>query len=366
MPSDILTLLSRPLSAFTIEMDNEYEHRTIHRTTLQRRPGASQRGPWLTSFAMYSNCLQFLDDAAISVRDIERLARTSTNVDGMRRWGYIKLSPPPDRPDSKRPGAGWLMELTPGGRASQESWRPLPQLIEQRWRDRFGADVVTSLRAALWEVNQSLDVAYPDFLPILGYGLFTRGRGAGDERPMPPASDAPLRADSPLTALLCRLLCGFAYDFERDSTISLAISANLLRTLDVVGIRNRDLPERAGVSRESIAMAMGILQKANLVEIGGEAGKPVRLTSKGLTAQRNALELIADLEQRWLQRFGKRTIQRLRQALERLGGDPHQGSSLLFEGLKPYPDNWRASTPQLRTLPHFPMVLHRGGYPDGS
>lgn len=365
MPTDISTLLSRHLVAFTIEMDNEYEHLTIHRTTL-RHARASQRCPWLTSFAMYSNCLQFLGDAAIPLRDIERRARTSTNVEGMRRWGYIKLSPPPDRPGSKRPGADWLMELSPVGRASQESWRPLPQLIEQRWRDRYGAEKVKSLRTALWQVNQSFDVAYPDFLPILGYGLFTRGRGPGDERPMPPLSDAPLPADAPLTALLCRLLCGFAYDFERDSAISLAISANLLRTLDVVGVSNRNLPARTGVSKESIAMAMGILQKANLVEIGREAGKLIRLTPKGLAAQQNAFDRIAHVEQRWVQHFGKQPLHRLRQALERLGGDSGQGSSLGFDGLKPYPDNWRASTPQLPTLPHFPMVLHRGGYPDGS
>ena len=138
MPLDLATLLSQPLVAFTIELDNEYAHRSAHRTTLQRRTGAPNRGPWLTSFAMYANCLQFLGEAPMPVRELERLARSSTNLDGMRRWGYIKLSPPPDRPNSKRPNEGWLMELTPAGRMSQESWRPLPQLVEQRWRDRFG------------------------------------------------------------------------------------------------------------------------------------------------------------------------------------------------------------------------------------
>ena len=39
---------------------------------------------------------------------------------------------------------------------------------------------------------------------------------------------------------------------------------------------------------------------------------------------------------------------------------------VLFGGLEPYPDNWRASVRRPATLPHFPMVLHRGGYPDGS
>jgi len=33
----------------------------------------------------------------------------------------------------------------------------------------------------------------------------------------------------------------------------------------------------------------------------------------------------------------------------------------------PYPDNWRAAVQQAPgALPHYPMVLHRGGYPEGS
>jgi hypothetical protein len=67
-----------------------------------------------------------------------------------------------------------------------------------------------------------------------------------------------------------------------------------------------------------------------------------------------------------VQHFGKRTIRQLRQSLERLVDDPQHESSPLYRCLKAYPDNWRSSTPQLRVLPQFPMVLHRGGYPDGS
>jgi hypothetical protein len=37
----------------------------------------------------------------------------------------------------------------------------------------------------------------------------------------------------------------------------------------------------------------------------------------------------------------------------------------LLEGLRPYPDGWRAKSP-IETLPQFPMVLHRGGFPDGA
>jgi hypothetical protein len=359
MRLNLSALLSHLLVAFTIELDNEYEHQTVHRTTRQRLAGDVHRGPWLTSYAMYVNCLQFLGEAPMPVENLEGLARAATNLDGMRRWGYIRLSPPLGRPNSKRPDGSWFIASTPLGKVARESWRLLPQLIEQRWRDRFGAEQVSGLREVLFDVNRGFDVAYPDFLPILGYGLFTLGRGPRAERSMPPIADAPLQADSPLTALFSRLLCGFACDFERDSRISLAISANLLRVLDAGGIRNRDIPSRTGVSKESIAMAMGILKKANLVEIGGEGGKPVRLNARGLAAQQSAHNLLTEVESRWERRFGKSTLQRLRQVLEYFAGG-------LQEGLKPYPDNWRASTPQLQTLPHFPMVLHRGGYPDGS
>jgi len=41
-------------------------------------------------------------------------------------------------------------------------------------------------------------------------------------------------------------------------------------------------------------------------------------------------------------------------------------SSPLWHGLEPDPDGWRAAVRRPDTLPHYSMVLHRGGYPDGS
>jgi hypothetical protein len=47
-----------------------------------------------------------------------------------------------------------------------------------------------------------------------------------------------------------------------------------------------------------------------------------------------------------------------------LTGEPNL--SRLFRGLEPHPGGWRESVRKPDTLPHHPMVLHRGGYPDGS
>lgn len=364
MPTSLLALLSLPLVAFTIELDNEFEHCAVHRTTLQPGGGARVRGPWLTSFAMYANCLQHLGEAAISVGDLQTLARSATDLDGMRRWGYVRLSAPPGKPSGKRPTVSWLIELTSAGRVARETWRPLPQLVEERWRDRFGAEAVSSVRDVLLEANRASALAYPDFLPILGYGLFTVGKGPGRERTLPPASEVPLKIDSPMTALLSRLLYAFASDFERKFSLSLAIGANLLRVLDACGVPNKELPQRTGVSKEAIAMSAGILNKAGFITISSGAGKTLKLTTGGSQAQRHASRLICEIEQHWQQAIGRDTMQRLREALGRIVGDPDDRSSLLFQGLRPHADNWRTSAPA--TLPHFPMVLHRGGYPDGS
>jgi hypothetical protein len=41
-------------------------------------------------------------------------------------------------------------------------------------------------------------------------------------------------------------------------------------------------------------------------------------------------------------------------------------SVALFAGIEPPDAGWRASVRKPVTLPQYPMVLYRGGYPDGS
>ena len=88
------TLLSQVLVAFTIEFDNEFERQMPHRTTHGPKT-ASRGGPWLVSLVMWSNCMQFIGEQGLSVGELERLARTRTNLNGMERWGYIVVEPGP-------------------------------------------------------------------------------------------------------------------------------------------------------------------------------------------------------------------------------------------------------------------------------
>jgi hypothetical protein len=92
----------------------------------------------------------------------------------------------------------------------------------------------------------------------------------------------------------------------------------------------------------------------------GSRAKIARLTAKGLETQDAYRRLLGIVEERWQTRFGKDSIRTLRELLERMAGEP------LFRGLRPYADGWRASVRKPQTLPHYHMVLHRGGFPDGS
>ncbi len=358
-------LLSQALVAFTIELDNEAEHRLPHRTTSH---GSSGRGdgapaPWLVSLAMWENCMRYVTGEPITVGDLEARARTGTNLDGMRRWGYVTIDGTARKVHNRPPGPGAVLRATAAGLRAREIWRPLPGLIEQRWHERFGADRVGGLRDALVTMVRRLDPGLPDYLPILGAALLSRGPDPG----LPPRPDGTAPEALPLSALLSRVLLSLAVEYEREAGLSLAVAANVLRVLGLGGTRLRDLPTLTGTSKESARWALGVLTRADLAveepDPAASRGKVARLTPRGLDAQRLYHDLAGEIERRWDDRFTPAMTGALRAALEPLAAC---WPSALLAGLEPYPDNWRASVRRPATLPHFPMVLHRGGYPDGS
>ena len=121
-------------------------------------------------------------------------------------------------------------------------------------------------------------------------------------------------------------------------------------------------------------MALGYLTKAGHVVREGSttATARVRLTPAGRTAQAQLPAVHAQIATAWDERFGAAAVERLGTSL-----DAVLEHANLNEGLRPPPDGWRANK-QYRartdalladprtTLPHYPLVLHRGGWPDGS
>jgi hypothetical protein len=117
-------------------------------------------------------------------------------------------------------------------------------------------------------------------------------------------------------------------------------------------------------------MAVKFLQKGGYAVVAADAGggrsKMLRLTPNGLAVLDSYHQLVREIERRWMARYGEQALLHLRASLERLVGVPETGVQLLMSGMTPYPDGWRAAVPKPETLPHQPMVLHRGGFPDGS
>ena len=364
-PLSLSALLSQALVAFTIEFDNEAEHRAPHRTT---NFGAASHGDgaWLVSMVMWENCMRFVADEPITVGELLRFARTGTNLDGMRRWGYVTIDGTAMKIHKGHPGPDAVLRATPRGLRARQIWLPLPGLIEQRWLEHFGAGPMARLRDSLLAVVSQLDPGLPDCLPVLGQGLHSRG----PDPALPPRPHDVDLAGLPLSALLARVLLSFAVEYERESRLSLAVSADLLRVLDAEGRRLRDLPLLTGISKEAVAWAMGVLTRARLAaeepDPAASRGKVAHLTPRGIDAQRFHPELLGALEHRWRERFSDDTIDALQHALETLATGPEGEPPPLFQRLEPYPDNWRAAVRPPATLPHYPMVLHRGGYPDGS
>jgi DNA-binding MarR family transcriptional regulator len=362
-------LLSQIWVAFTIESDNEVERQVAHRTThFGSTPGTGKR-VWLASMAMWWHFLQFVRDEGTRAGELKRL--TGRDAATLRRWltrlskwwGYLKIEYPPGG-DGKTSKADLLVKPTQSGLKAIRAWRSVSGEIERRWRERFGGEAIDALRDTLVAILQKADEALPDCLPIVGYAM-TRS----DQRFKFELRDAAEGlAERPLPVLLAKVLLLFAREFEGESKMSLAICANVLRPVEADGTPVRELPRLAGVSKQSIAVAVNFLTSKGLaVEMKPPAGgaKLLVLKPKGEVVRARYFKFTREIEARWKERFGAEVVEALRASLERMAGGS-RGKSRLLECVKPYPEGWRAQVPEIAVLPHFPLVTHRGGYPDGS
>lgn len=352
-------LLSQALVAFTIEFDNEFEHAVPHRTTNHGSTGAQRSGPWLVSMAMWLHFLRYVPDQGIPAKELYRLTGMSPKafrtflIRMSKWWGYVTVSE-------------LFVHPTPGGLKALETWRPLTADIEKRWRERFTGALIDKLRDTMLSIVDKGARDYPDVLPILGYWLLSE---IPDSKPQAPDKAGTISpSNDALPILFSKLLLAFAVQFERESGLSLAVSANLLRLVNDEGVRVLDLPRLSGVSKEAIAMVVRCAEKSGLGIVQKSPGRREKvfvLSSEGRRAREIYRQLVGHIEEDWKNNLGKQSVEKLRELLERVVGNSLEPSPL-FKGLKPYPEGWRASVRGLERLPHYPMVLHRGGFPDGS
>lgn len=158
------------------------------------------------------------------------------------------------------------------------------------------------MRAALLVVARRDDEALPDFLPIGGLEA-ALGAGSADAPTRGPAArDADARL--PLVSLLARVLMRYALDWQTGTRLPLVGWADLLRVLDDSRpVPLRELTRLTGIAKETLAVLSGRLEHARC------------LRSEPLSGAGRGRQL--------------RLTERER-------------------------------------LPWYPMVTHRGGYPDGA
>ncbi len=347
MDLPLSTLLSHALVAFTIEADQLFEVEMPHTTTEDLKAGRPARGPWLISLAFWSNCLSHVDPTGSEVGEILDRGFLADNFllgtnPGMVRWGYLTLAP--GSTASKRPNRTWTATPTAAGRQAQETWAPLPIAVEARWLQRWPG--VSDLRKALEAVVRAADLDLPAHLPINGWG------GSVNLVVRPPR---PIAGDD-LGALLAKALLLFTIDVEASSPVGLVQSANVLRALHDGPVAKKKLPTVTGVAKETLAVMTGQLHKHGL--IAQSPDKTFALTDAGRRAAADATAAVAAAEAKW--------PADLRAQLEPLTGDGTVQRSALAEAIRPPEGTWRHRRPEPQTLPHHPVVSHRGGFPDGS
>ena len=358
------TKLSFALVAFTIECDNELERALLGGQHFAAWK-ANKPPVFLASLAMWANYLRHLAEGPLAAHELAALAGGDDDIviargfTGLRRWRYVAVEPAPSR---KRRDA--LVRLTAAGRRCARLWRPLPAHIEARWRARFGDSAMRDLRRQLAAAVALFGGSRLWCLPIIS----SRREMFSPTAACAEAGDAP--SSLPLVALLSQTLLAFTLAFEQRASLPLPIVANALRVVEPAGVPLRDLPARAGVSAAAIAQSLTLLQRHRLAIVvpaaGGRQGRHVRLTAEGVVAQRAGQRRIASVERSWRQQLGTAQMAALHKALERVVGTGDPAAAPIATALATPPGVWRSTQAFPRTLPHHPIPLDRGGWPDGA
>ena len=262
----LTTLLSWAWIAFAIEADNAVEATDARHL----------RPRFLISCAMWANALRLIDDEGVTLDAVRTRAHAGANIPGLERWGWISVG---QVSGGRRDGYGTsrglrhdsVLRPTRAGAFARELWPRMIAGVEGRWEERFGAEVIDSLRRSLQPRGRGMPAAPPEVAP--GDGFRTH------------VITVPLAAEHerPLATLLAQALTELTLEHERGSAVSLPLAANFLRVIDERTVRVRDLPALTGVSKEATAMAMSFLKRRGLAEVG--PGPTVELTASGSAAR---------------------------------------------------------------------------------
>jgi DNA-binding MarR family transcriptional regulator len=280
----------------------------------------------LPSLTMWSNVLQYVSEEGVDLGTFWRTARISKRavraaIHAVERYGYVVVES--DAANEKRK----LVRLTEGGRNTRDAMLRLFDVVDARWRKRFGPRTIDGLRRSLEALVGRLELELPHYPTGYGAADPSVGRGGQDWKAVPrePGSDV---SQLPLSALLSQALMAFSLDFEA-SGMSHALAANVLRLVGTDGRPLDELPHATHIAG---------LERHGVIRLEPDPGNTkrtiVRLTARGRAARDGYPQVIERIEREWRGRYGADAIDAVRAALERIVADldddlPHHPSMLL-------------------------------------
>lgn len=334
------SLISQVLAAYTVEFDNEFERRMAERGF----PGSR------LSLVIWARLIRFIPESGVTIGDLRRqtqetFERLKHELGCLERWGFVVLRAEstvkgdaedfasPKVRHAKRDGWGsgrgirgqWNVRLTNRGLVACEVWQPLLGEIDRRWETRFGGGHIRRLRQSL----ESLAALVQD-----------------ESRHRPGRDLARDLSDLPLPGPLSRVLSAFAREFARQSSAALSLCANTIRVLGESPISVADLPRLTGGSPEMCGIGWQ-LKPYVIVERDPSRTreKVVRLSPRGLKAQRDYHYLVGQIDAEWEARFGKRRFGQLRESLLAMFAALDGKPAPIVAGLIPPPGVARAGAP---------------------
>ena len=334
-------LLSQTLIAFTIEFDNEFERQMI---------AAGFRGIGL-SLVVWSNLLRFLPDHGVEVGQLCANAfgvpeRILHMLACLERWRFVEFDASGTSAVRKplhahrrtgrmvRDGYGsgrgirrdWIVKTTSKGRCACALWPHLFELVEQRWRARFGENEIQGLRTQLQTIVEGIDLALPDAVPQAS---------PQDEVETYRPRTSSIEGRLTLVTLLSKALIDCAVEFNREADAPLVLAANVLRCVTEDGVRVGDLAVLTGCSPETSALGWRLKPYVKVEANRNGRGKIARLSPRGLLVQRTCPRLLARIEQRWESQHGEQVVADLRASLNALFRRAPDGSTRIGQGLIP-------------------------------
>ena len=264
----------------------------------------------------------------------------------------------------------WWSRRRPRAGRRERCGSPLAGAIEERWRSADSATTRSTTADRRWlAVVGQVDVELPRYLPVSwcdGLRTLVPHLESVSAQAAPMARRRPRSTSS---ALLAQVLLLLTVDVRARVGAVARDRANVLRVIDDDGIRVRDLPALAGVSKEAIRASFTLPRAARTALSSSPtrtraATKIARLTQKGRAARESVGPLLAVVEARWQARFGADEIEQLHAALgallERSASARKDWSRRRTVGgrSKPYAGKrprWsRIPAPR---LPHYPMIV---------